>query len=153
MALPQIAGEFRIVGDPELNFGKSGTAVWRARIVASSRKQVDGKWVDDQTYWGTVKVFKDMAQHCSDSLRDKDVVTIVGREVTEEWQNADGQKRTSQVIYADSIGPGLRFRPAPHSDQRGPQEGPRTGGATPPQQQAAQAPQQGAQDAWGDPAF
>lgn len=121
--LPTVQGEFRVVADPELRFSPSGVAVGNIRLVASSRKQVDGEWVDDKTCWIDCTVFKQTAENLVDSVTKGDLVTVTGRLQTDEWEDKDGNKRSKTVMIADSIGPSLRFRSAPHGAQAARQQG------------------------------
>lgn len=159
MPLPTISGEFRIVGNPELRFTPSGAAVWKARCVAEKKKKSDdgNSWVDDKTMWVNVSVWRDPAENAVESLRDKDLITVVGEVATTDYQTTNGEKRTSVDITAFSIGPSLRFRKTPHHDQ--PQGQPQQQQQYPPQQQQhaqqppqyAQPPQQYAQQQGGYP--
>lgn len=111
--LPITSGEFRLVADPELKFAASGVAVAKLRLVASSRKKDDdGKWVDDKTCWMNAVAFKKVAENIAESFAKGDLVLVSGRQQTEEWEDKDGNKRSSQSIVVDTIGPSLAFSPA-----------------------------------------
>jgi single-strand DNA-binding protein len=110
--------EGRMVNDPELRFAPSGTAVGKFRIVASSRKQVDGEWVDDKTLWMQVTCFKQLAENCVDSLQKGDLVVVTGRLETDEWETEGGEKRSATVLVANNVAPSLMFRSVPHGEQR-----------------------------------
>lgn len=116
--LPQVTIDGRMVADPELRFAPSGVAVGKFRVVASSRKQVDGEWVDDKTLWMQVTCFKKLAENVVDSLVKGDLVVVTGRISTDEWTTDAGEKRSSVVMIADSVAPSLAFRTIPHSAGR-----------------------------------
>jgi len=111
--LPLVSGEFRCVADPEIRFAPSGVAVGKVRAVASSRKKDEsGEWVDDKTCWVTLTAFKKVAENMVDSFVKGDLVIVTGRVSTEDWEDKDGNKRTSVNLVVDSIGPSIAFTPA-----------------------------------------
>lgn len=107
-----------MVNDPELRFSPGGVAVGKFRLVSSSRKQVDGEWVDDKTLWLQVTVFKQLAENCVDSLAKGDLVVVTGRLQTDEWESEGGEKRSATVLVANNVAPSLLFRTTPHSEGR-----------------------------------
>jgi single-strand DNA-binding protein len=111
--LPVIQGEFRLVADPELVFGKTGTPIARMRIVASSRKKNEGgEWVDDKTCWLSAVAFKKVAENIADSFTKGDLVLINGKLQTEDYEDKEGNKRQSYTVVVDTCGPSLAFNPA-----------------------------------------
>lgn len=142
MALPTITGEFRAAADPELRFSASGVAVAKIRLVSSSRRlnKDTNEWEDDKTCWIDCTVFKDTALHLAESVTKSDLVTVVGKLQTDEWEDEQGNKRSKLTMIADSIGPSLRFRDMPH----GQGQAQRTQGAE------GQAPDM-ANDPWATP--
>jgi single-strand DNA-binding protein len=117
--LPLVTVEGRAVADPELRFAPSGVAVCKMRLVASKRKQDEnGQWVDDKVFWITATCFKDLAEHTAESVVKGDLVTVVGRLQTDEWETESGDKRSAPVLIADSVAISLQFRVVPHSAGR-----------------------------------
>lgn len=111
--LPQVQAEVRAVTDTELRFSPSGVAVASFRAVANSRKkQDDGTWVDDKSCWLKVTAFKKLAENIAESVLKGQLVTVTGKLQTEEWEDKDGQKRSTTVLIADTIGLSLAFAPA-----------------------------------------
>jgi single-strand DNA-binding protein len=104
VSLPNVMGEFRVVADPELRFAPSGVAVCKMRAVASSRKKVNDEWVDDKNAWVNITTFKKSAENAAETYQKGDLITVCGRLQTEDWEDKDGNKRTSVDIVADSIG-------------------------------------------------
>lgn len=171
MALPQTFGEFRVVGDPKLNYTKDGgIPVANVRLVCNARrKDAQGGWEDDpdKVLWANATIWRKPAENLVNSVRDKDLVNVVGTFYTREFVH-NGEKRTSVEIDATSISPSLTFRSTPHSDQQqgaqaaqpqgyaqgqggnpnnpwGPAQGQPQG-----QQQPAYAQQGGPQQGWND---
>lgn len=114
MTLPAVTGEFRVAMEPDLRFSPSGVAVGRLRCVASSRKKNEGtgEWEDDKTCWVNLLAFKDQAQNMVESFQKSDLVIVVGKLQTEDWEDSNGGKRTSVTIVVDSIGPSTRWAAA-----------------------------------------
>jgi single-strand DNA-binding protein len=139
MALLTAFGEMRVVGDPVLRFTPDGTAVANVRLVCNARKKdAQGGWEDDpkKVLWANASIWRKPAENLVNSVRDKDLVNVVGTFYTREYEH-NGEKRTSVEIDAVSISPSLTFRATPHSDQQ-PVQGQPPQGAQPGQQ-----PQQG----------
>jgi single-strand DNA-binding protein len=138
MALLTAFGEMRVVGDPVLRFTPDGTAVANVRLVCNARKKdAQGGWEDDpkKVLWANASIWRKPAENLVESIRDKDLVNVVGTFYTREYEH-NGEKRTSVEIDAVSISPSLTFRSTPHSGQ--PTQGQPPQGAQPGQQ-----PQQG----------
>jgi single-strand DNA-binding protein len=141
MALLSAFGEMRVVGDPVLRFTPDGTAVANVRLVCNARKKNDqGGWEDDpkKVMWANASIWRKPAENLVESVRDKDLVNVVGTLYTREYEH-NGEKRTSVEIDAVSISPSLTFRATPHSDQQPAQGHP---------QQGAQQGQQGQPGGW-----
>lgn len=112
MALPQVVGEFRCGGDPNLRFAPSGVAVCSISAVASSRKkQDDGSWVDDKTTWVELVAFKKLAENMAESFEKGDLVNVTGKLQVEDWEDKDGNKRRSVKVVVDTIGASAAFNP------------------------------------------
>lgn len=150
MTLPTVTGEFRVAGDPNLRFAPSGVAVCNLRAVASSRKKVDEEWVDDKSAWVNLTGFKKQAENMAESLQKGDLVTVIGKMNTEDWEDGEGNKRTSVNILVDSIGPAVTWTPATvHRTERssgGSSAGQRSGGGG-----ASRSSGPPAEDPWAAP--
>lgn len=113
--LPLVTLECRVVADPDLRYSPSGVAVVKFRTVASSRKKTEsGEWVDDKTLWMSVTCFKKLAENVVESIEKGDLVTVVGRLQTDEWEDKEGQKRSQTTMIADSVAVSLAWRTVPH---------------------------------------
>jgi single-strand DNA-binding protein len=144
MALLTAFGEMRVVGDPVLRFTPDGTAVANVRLVCNARKKdAQGGWEDDpkKVLWANATIWRKPAENLVESIRDKDLVNVVGTFYTRDYEH-NGEKRTSVEIDATSISPSLTFRTTPHSGQQ-PAQGQPPQGA-----QQGQNPQQGG---WPNP--
>jgi single-strand DNA-binding protein len=117
--LPRITLEGRVVADPELRFGQSGTAVCKMRLVAADRKKEGDEWVDGDTLWMDVTCFKKLAENVVESVVKGDLVIVTGKIRTEEWEDRDsGGKRSKVAMIADTVSASLQFRIIPHGEPR-----------------------------------
>lgn len=107
--LPSVTGEFRLGDDPSLRFTPNGVAVCEFRAIAQERRNVNGEWVDGANCWVKVTGWKDLAEHMAESLEKGKLAVITGQLVTDQWEDADGNKRLTVVLRAQSIGPSLTF--------------------------------------------
>lgn len=98
-----------MTADPELKFSQAGKAWVTFRVGSSDGKGDDGK--DRNKCYTPCKAFGDMAEHITESLSKGSRVIVAGREVTEEWE-ANGERRSMNVLLVDAIGPDLRFATA-----------------------------------------
>lgn len=104
-----VHGEFRLAQDPQLRFSASGMAICNVRLVASSRKKEGDEWVDDKTLWIDGTAFRKTAENMAESLAKGDLVVIVGKAQTEEWEK-EGEKRSKIALTIDHIGASLAFK-------------------------------------------
>lgn len=113
MSLPTLTGVARLVEDPELKYGPSGTAVCKVRLAFNSRKKDDqGNWVDGDSYFVDGTVFRQEAEHVAESLPKGTEVFVTGRLKTRKYQTREGEQRSTTDLVIDSIGPTLKFATA-----------------------------------------
>jgi single-strand DNA-binding protein len=88
-------------------------------VCNARRKDTQGGWEDDpdKVLWANATLWRKPAENLVNSVRDKDLVHVVGTFYTREFEH-NGVKRTSVEIDAVSISPSLTFRATPHSDQQ-----------------------------------
>jgi single-strand DNA-binding protein len=122
--LPQLSGEFTVVADPELKYsqGENPMALARVRLVANSRKKVDGEWIDDKTLWMSGTAFGKVAENIAESVVKGSRVVVIGRLHTEEWEK-DGNKRSATALIIDKFAIDLMFDPAKSYKRDAPQQG------------------------------
>lgn len=108
MALPRVTATGNLTRDPDLTFTPSGIARANLSIACNDRKQDDdGKWVDGDTTYINVTVWRQFAENVAESLRKGDTVTVAGRLRTRSYEK-DGQTHKVTEVEADSIAPDLR---------------------------------------------
>jgi single-strand DNA-binding protein len=99
----------RIGADPELRFAATGTAIVNLRVVTDERRKdaTTGEWTSVNTTWWSVSAFKQLAENVAESLSKGDLVIVVGKVKSREWETKEGEKRTAWEVDAQAIGPDL----------------------------------------------
>jgi single-strand DNA-binding protein len=90
--------------DPEVRALASGTSVCRMRVACNTRRRnaETGEW-DDKPNFFDVAVFGASGEACGTFLEKGRPVAVDGRLEWHEWETADGQRRQSVEIIADSV--------------------------------------------------
>jgi single-strand DNA-binding protein len=113
MSLPTITGVGRATADPDLRFSSSGVAVCKVNLAFNSRKRdASGQWVDDQVCFLNATAFKQLAENLAESVSRGTEVVVTGRLQTRQWEDKEGNKRSTVELLLDSIGPSLAFATA-----------------------------------------
>lgn len=93
-----------VAKDPELKFGKSGTAYLKLTVPDQKRAKnpTTNEWENkSDTTWFGVTVFGDDAELLSEQVSKGSKVVVTGRLITREYDGSDGQRRQSlEVDYA-----------------------------------------------------
>lgn len=97
----------RLVADPELRFGQTGTAIVNLRVVTSTRYKDGDEWKDKDTTWWSVSAFRGLAENIAESLSKGDAVLVVGTVRSREYETREGEKRTAWEVDARHVGPDL----------------------------------------------
>lgn len=94
--------------EPELRFTQGGKGVCSFGIAVNRRYQVNGEWQEKVSFFN-VTVWdvagENVAASCAKGMR----VIVTGRLEQSEWEDKEGNKRTSVEIVADEVGPSLRW--------------------------------------------
>lgn len=94
-----------VATDPKLHVVRGGTDLVSFRLASTSRyfdRSTDA-WVDRDTQWFTVRIFRAAAVLVERSVKKGQPVVVVGRLHTNEW-NADSGPRVDLVIDAATVG-------------------------------------------------
>ncbi|WP_130011811.1 single-stranded DNA-binding protein [Serinicoccus sediminis] len=103
-----------LTADPELRFTPSGAAVANF-TVASTPRQFDrqtNEFKDGETLFMRCSVWREAAEHVSESLHRGDRVIATGRLVSRSWQTQEGENRTVMEMQVDEVGPSMRYATA-----------------------------------------
>lgn len=79
--------------------------------VATSHRRLDratGQWLDGETSYYTVQLFRQLAENAVLSLSRGDRVIVTGRVKVREWDNGT-RRGTTVEVEADAIGHDLKF--------------------------------------------
>ncbi|MPZ70791.1 MAG: single-stranded DNA-binding protein [Actinobacteria bacterium] len=101
-----------ITDDPELRFTPSGAAVANFTVAVNRRINKDGQWEDKLDGFFRCNCWRDMAENVAESLSKGARVVVVGRLQQRQWEDQDGNKRSSFEIQVDEVGPSLRWATA-----------------------------------------
>ena len=100
-----------------------GISVANFRVASTPRLKKEGKWVDGDTTWYSVTVWRHLAVNLRESVRKGDAVVVHGRLRTDTWKREDGETNSSLQIEATLVGHDLtrgtsRFTRTPRPEQR-----------------------------------
>lgn len=122
----------------------SGISLVTFRLASSQRRYDRSRavWVDSDTNWYSVSVYRQLADHANASLDKGDRVFVSGRLRIRSWQK-DDRSGISVEIDAESLGPDLLFGTTTFTKAAGraaPAHGAADENATDPQQALPQDP-------------
>jgi single-strand DNA-binding protein len=87
-----------------------GLAITSFRLASAQRRydRVRQCWIDSDTNWYTVSMFRNLALNSAISIAKGDRVIVVGRLRIRDWENTD-RSGTTVEIEADTIGHDLSW--------------------------------------------
>lgn len=89
--------------DPEVRYTQGGTTVANLRLATNERRpDGQGGW-KDETEWHTVVVFGKQADNVKKYLTKGREIFVEGSLRTRQWQDQQGQKRSTTEIVARDI--------------------------------------------------
>jgi single-strand DNA-binding protein len=94
-----------LTNDPELRHTESRIARAMFQVAVSGRREQEPSFF-------TVIVWRDQAEHASESLSKGSRVVIVGRLQQRSWTAEDGSARSTVEVIAEELGPSLRWATA-----------------------------------------
>ena len=145
-----------LTADPELRTTSAGAQVASFTIASTPRSwnRSTNQFEDGQALFLRCSAWRDMAEHCANSLAKGMRVIAQGRLTQRSYEAKDGTQRTVVELQVDEIGPSLRYATAQVQKMQsgGYQGGNANGGGYQQPQQAQQQSQAPADDPWGAPA-
>ncbi|HEY5662438.1 MAG TPA: single-stranded DNA-binding protein [Ilumatobacter sp.] len=107
----QIIGN--VTRDPELRFTTSGAAVCSFGIAWTPRRRnANGEWEDGETSFFNCSAWRDLGENIAASITKGARVVVTGSVRSRDWEDRDGNKRTSIEIDVDDCAPSLRWAQA-----------------------------------------
>lgn len=103
-----------LTADPELRTIGSGTTVASFTIASTPRtwNRQTNQFEDGQALFMRCSAWRDLADHCAQSLKKGMRVIATGRLQQRSYQAQDGSQRTVVEMQLDEIGPSLRYATA-----------------------------------------
>lgn len=109
MSLPAITIQGNAVSDPQLTFTPQGAARCSFRIAANDRKKNEsGEWVDGDTTFLSVTVWRNLAETVAESVTKGTPVVVIGRLKSRTVEDAERGKATYYDVEADTVAVDLR---------------------------------------------
>lgn len=109
-----------VATDPQVRMAQAGFSVGNFRLAATDRRfdREANTWVDGQTNWFTVNMFRALSLNAGASLAKGMPVIVTGRLKVRPWEAGD-RSGTAVEIEADSIGHDLSLGTARFSRSSG----------------------------------
>ncbi|MDM7989537.1 single-stranded DNA-binding protein [Arthrobacter sp. zg-Y877] len=100
-----------VATDIRRNTTDNGLAVASFRMCTTERRydRDTGSWLDGQTNWYAVSLFRQLATNAAFSIHKGDRVVVTGRLRLRQWATEDGRSGTSADIDADTVGHDLMW--------------------------------------------
>ena len=105
MAEASVSFAGNLTDDPEVRYTEGDIARAVFRVAVSGRREQEASFF-------TVVVWRDQAEHASESLSKGSRVVIVGRLQQRAWTAEDGSVRSVVEVVAEELGPSLRWATA-----------------------------------------
>ncbi len=99
-----------VATDPRHIVTQAGAALCSFRLASDERRydRAQQKWVEGETNWYGVSVFRALGENAHRSLRKGERIIVNGRLRVRRWES-DGKAGTSVEIDADALGHDLRW--------------------------------------------
>ncbi|WP_144721732.1 single-stranded DNA-binding protein [Agrococcus jejuensis] len=103
-----------LTADPELRYTQNGLAVANFTIASTPRTfdRQANEWKDGEALFLRASVWREFAEHVSQSLTKGSRVIAQGRLKQRSFETQQGEKRTVIELEVDEIGPSLRYATA-----------------------------------------
>ncbi len=129
-----IAGN--LTAEPELRYTASGVAVASFTVAFTPRRydKAADEWKDGTTTFMRCDAWRQLGEHCAESLTRGARVVVTGSLTTEQWETPEGDKRSAVKLTVDDVGASLAYatveiRKATRTDSVAPAADPWTGEA------------------------
>lgn len=129
MAIPFVNLTGRLTDDPELRYTQSGKAVASMRIAENDSRynEQTREWENTNVLFVTVSVWEQLGERAAQSLGKGDSVFLNGKFMTRQWQDKDGNNRSTIEFTAREVRP-LGYLPRLESNGAPGNAGGNTGG-------------------------
>jgi single-strand DNA-binding protein len=97
--------------DPELRYTTGGRGVASFGLAVNRRYQVNGEW-QEQTSFFNVVAWAELGENAAATLTKGSRAIVFGRLEQRDYENREGEKRSTVEVVADDIGASLRWAQA-----------------------------------------
>jgi single-strand DNA-binding protein len=94
-----------LTDDPDLRFIPNGHPVANFRLAATVGVKDGDTWKDGETSFFRVNVWRQLAEHVTESLSKGDRAVVIGRLKSRSWETPEGDKRSVVEVEADEVAP------------------------------------------------
>jgi single-strand DNA-binding protein len=99
-----------LTSDPELRYTATGTPVASFSVASNERyKDGAGQWQDGPVSFVRVNVWRELAEHCAESLAKGDRAVVTGTLRQRDYEAKDGTKRRVWEVAASEVGAALKY--------------------------------------------
>lgn len=110
MSNPTVTLVGAVVTEPELRFTPSGAALCGFTVVTKDRRKVGETWEDKDPTFLRVTAWRRVAENVAESALAKgQEVVVVGRLHQRDYDDRDGNRRTSYEVNADAVAVSLAW--------------------------------------------
>lgn len=102
MALPMVTAIGNVVFEPDFKVTESGLSRCKLRIACGERKKVNNEWVDGDTTFVDVVLWRGLADAAGE-LRKGESIVVTGKLRVRNYETKDGNKGTAVEIEAQDI--------------------------------------------------
>ena len=103
MALPTITAVGNLVFEPDFGVTANGISRCKMRIACNERKKVDGEWVDGDTSFFDIIVWRGLADAAGDTFKKGQTILVTGKVKISKYEDKNGVERQSVEILADEL--------------------------------------------------
>jgi single-strand DNA-binding protein len=103
MALPSITAVGNLVFDPDFAVTANGISRCKMRIACNERKKQDGEWVDGETSFFDIIVWRGLADAAGDNFKKGQTILVIGKVKISKYEDKNGVERQSVEILADEL--------------------------------------------------
>ena len=97
--------------DPDLRFTSGGAAIASFGVAVNKRFQRNGEWTEETSFFN-VSAWAQLGENVAASLTKGSRVIVFGELKQREYEDRDGNKRSTVEINAQAVGPDLRWAEA-----------------------------------------
>jgi single-strand DNA-binding protein len=103
MTLPTITATGNLVFEPDFGVTANGISRCKMRIACNERKKQDGEWVDGETSYFDIIVWRGLADAAGDNFKKGQSILVVGKVKISKYEDKNGVERQSVEILAEEL--------------------------------------------------